>query len=69
MMLIATLLGAALSIAGLALSYGPDLPAGPTIILLAGAVYVVSATFRQVLDRRRARLAVARHGSQGALRE
>ncbi len=69
MMLIATLLGAALSIAGLALSYGPDLPAGPTIILLAGAVYVVSATFRQVLDRRRARLAVARHESQGALRE
>jgi len=61
MMLIATLLGAALSIAGLALSYGPDLPAGPTIILLAGAVYVVSATFRQVLDRRRARLAVERH--------
>jgi len=69
MMLIATLLGAALSIAGLALSYGPDLPAGPTIILLAGAVYVVSATFRQILDRRRARLAVARHGSQGALCE
>ncbi len=69
MMLIATLLGAALSIAGLALSYGPDLPAGPTIILLAGAVYVVSATFRQILDRRRARLVVARHGSQGALRE
>jgi zinc transport system permease protein len=35
MMLIATLLGALLSISGLALSYGPDLPAGPTIILLA----------------------------------
>ncbi len=69
MMLIATLLGAALSIAGLALSYGPDLPAGPTIILLAGTVYVVSAIFRQILDRRRARLAVARHESQGALRE
>ena len=69
MMFIATLLGAALSIVGLALSYGPDLPAGPTIILLAGAVYVVSATFRQVLDRRRARLAVARDVSQGELRE
>jgi len=38
MMLIATLLGAVLSITGLALSYGPDLPAGPTIILLVGGV-------------------------------
>jgi zinc transport system permease protein len=66
MMLIATLLGGTLSIAGLALSYGPDLPAGPTIILLAGAVYVVSATLRQVIDRRRARLAIALNGSQGS---
>ena len=68
MMLIATLLGAALSIAGLASSYGPDLPAGPTIILLAGAAYVVSATATQVLDRRRARLAAARSLSRGELR-
>ncbi len=43
MMGIATLLGAVLTSAGLALSYGPDLPAGPTMILLAGAVYVLSA--------------------------
>jgi zinc transport system permease protein len=60
MMLIATLLGAVLSITGLALSYGPDLPAGPTIILLAGGVYVLSATITQFLNRRRARLAAAR---------
>lgn len=60
MMLIATLLSAVLSIAGLALSYGPDLPAGPTIILLAGAVYVSSAVISQILDRRRAQLAAAR---------
>ncbi len=65
MMLIATLLGAVLSIAGLGMSYGPNLPAGPTIILLAGGVYVLSATITQVLDRRRARLAAARGTWQG----
>ena len=67
MMLIATLLGAVLSIAGLALSYGPDLPAGPTIILLVGGVYVLSATFAQLLDRRRARLAAAQGARQGGI--
>jgi zinc transport system permease protein len=65
MMLIATLLGAVLSITGLALSYGPDLPAGPTIILLAGAAYVISATVTQVFDRRRARSAAAQSLSRG----
>ncbi len=57
---IATLLGAVLSVAGLGLSYGPDLPAGPTITLLAGGVYVLSAMIRQALDRRRPQLASAR---------
>jgi zinc transport system permease protein len=55
MMLIATLLGGVFTSAGLALSYGPDLPAGPTMILLAGSVYVVSAVFSRFLARRRAR--------------
>lgn len=55
MMVIATLLGGALSLAGLALSWGPDLPAGPTIILLAGAVYVGSALYVQFGRRRRTR--------------
>jgi zinc transport system permease protein len=55
MMLIATLLGGAFTSAGLALSYGPDLPAGPTMILLAGSVYVVSAVLSRVLARRRVR--------------
>lgn len=55
MMLIATLLGGVFTSAGLALSYGPDLPAGPTMILLAGSVYVVSAVLSRVLMRRRAR--------------
>jgi len=43
MMLTSTLLGSALTTGGLALSYAPDLPPGPTIILLAGALYLVSA--------------------------
>jgi len=55
MMLLATLLGSAVSTLGLALSYGPDLPVGPTIILLAGALYIVSALFTHFRARRRAR--------------
>ncbi|UHD17484.1 metal ABC transporter permease [Thiocapsa bogorovii] len=55
MMLIATLLGGFFTSAGLALSYGPDLPAGPTMILLAGSVYVVSAVLSRFLARRRVR--------------
>jgi len=55
MMLLATLLGSAVSLSGLALSYGPDLPAGPTIILLAGAVYVISALATRAVARRKAR--------------
>lgn len=55
MMLLATLLGSAFSTLGLALSYGPDLPAGPTIILVAGATYIVSALFSRAVARRRAR--------------
>jgi zinc transport system permease protein len=55
MMLIATLLGGVFTSTGLALSYGPDLPAGPTMILLAGSVYVISALFSRLLARRRAR--------------
>jgi zinc transport system permease protein len=51
MMLIAVLLGALLSMGGLALSYGPDLPAGATIILLAGAVYLLSTLLARLLHR------------------
>jgi len=58
MMLLATLLGTVVSTLGLALSYGPDLPAGPTIILLTGGVYVISALTTRALTRRRARLSV-----------
>ena len=46
MMLVATILGILFTGAGLALSYEPDLPAGATIILLAGLVYLLSALGR-----------------------
>jgi zinc transport system permease protein len=54
MMLLATVIGSAVTVSGLALSYGPDLPVGPTIILLAGGVYVISAVFSRLAARRRA---------------
>ncbi|KXX63414.1 metal ABC transporter permease [Marichromatium gracile] len=54
MMVAATLLGMAFTSGGLALSYGPDLPAGPTMILLAGAAYVLSALVARLLARYRA---------------
>jgi zinc transport system permease protein len=43
MMLLSTVLGGIITTSGLALSYGPDLPPGPVIILLAGAIYILSA--------------------------
>ena len=42
MMVLATLFGIVFTTGGLALSYQPDLPPGPTIILLAGALYLLS---------------------------
>ena len=63
--LFAVLLGGTLSVAGLAISYGPDLPAGPTIILLAGAVYVGSALYVQFAQRRRARVSSANRVNRG----
>lgn len=53
-MLVATALGAVFTSGGLALAYAPDLPAGPTMILLAGAGYVASAVGSGLLRRRRA---------------
>ncbi len=41
MMLIATLLCAAFTTSGLGISYVHDLPTGPTIILVAGAAYIL----------------------------
>ncbi len=42
MMLFATFLGMFFTMGGLAISYHPDLPPGPTIILVAGAFYLLS---------------------------
>ena len=55
MMLLAMLIGALLTSSGLALSYQPDLPAGPVIILLSGIAYVVSVLLLNL--RRRWQLA------------
>jgi len=58
MMALAVLLGTLLTASGLALSYGPDLPSGATIILLSGAVYLLSTLLgvplSRVLAKRRA---------------
>ena len=41
MMALATVFSILFTTAGLAISYQPDLPAGATVIVLAGAVYLV----------------------------
>lgn len=53
MIVLAVLLSIAFTTGGLALSYGPNLPAGATVILLAGAVYLVVVVFGRVARRRR----------------
>jgi zinc transport system permease protein len=65
MMLLATLLGALFTASGLALAYAPDLPVGPTIILLAGCGYVFSAVATRYAQRRRA-YRHARRAARGA---
>lgn len=46
MMLLAVLLSMLLTMAGLAVSYGPNLPSGAVTILLAGAAYALSIVAR-----------------------
>ncbi len=55
MMAIATLVGIGLNLTGLVVSYQSDLPTGPTIVLLAGCLYVLSSLMSRLLARRRAR--------------
>lgn len=55
MMLIATLLGSLFTSLGLAVSYQPDLPPGPMIILIAGGAYIVSAIFSHLKIRYQSR--------------
>jgi zinc transport system permease protein len=52
-MVLAVVLGSLFTTGGLALSYGPDLPAGATMILLAGVAYLVSTVVQRWLQRRR----------------
>ena len=46
MMLMAALLGVLFTSSGLYISYEPDLPAGATIILVAGIAYLLTSTIR-----------------------
>ncbi|MDD2309477.1 MAG: metal ABC transporter permease [Desulfuromonadaceae bacterium] len=52
-MVLATILGMLFTGGGLALSYTPDLPAGATIILVAGTAYLVSLLVTGFARRRR----------------
>lgn len=54
MMALSTVLSAVLTTAGLALSYGPDFPAGATTILLAGAAYLLVTVVKWIGIRARA---------------
>lgn len=47
MMVLASLVGAALTVGGLAVSYGPNLPAGATVIVLAGISYLAVLVLRR----------------------
>jgi len=64
MMAVAAGLSALVSVGGLAISYGPELPAGATIILLAGLVYLVTVAGHGLVRRvRRARGGAGRGGT------
>jgi zinc transport system permease protein len=52
MMALAALFSMLFTTAGLAISYQPDLPAGATVIVLAGAVYLVVVLGARLLRRR-----------------
>ena len=54
MMTLAAVLSTLFTSAGLALSYRPDLPAGATIIVLAGSAYVLVTVVRIALGKARA---------------
>jgi zinc transport system permease protein len=55
MMVLATLLGTVFTSTGLAVAYGPDWPAGATIILLAGTAYLLSTFGSTLVNRWRMR--------------
>lgn len=60
MMIVATGLGALFCVTGLAVSYRPDLPAGATIILVAGITYFFSTLLSGLRQRYRSRVITTR---------
>lgn len=52
-MLLASALGAVFGLSGLVVSYATDLPSGATIIVLAGAMYLLSLAVTRLWQRRR----------------
>ncbi len=46
MMILASILGAVFTTSGLIVSYGPDLPAGATIIVIAGLAYLLATALK-----------------------
>ena len=52
MMVISVFLSMLVTVAGLLLSYAPDLPSGSTIIVLSGVVYVASMLVRLLIRRK-----------------
>ena len=50
-MIASIVLAACFTVAGLAISYAPDLPAGPTIILLVGSTYLISSLLRSTVSK------------------
>ncbi|NVL89449.1 MAG: metal ABC transporter permease [Desulfobacterales bacterium] len=51
MMILASLFGAVFTTSGLMLSYQPDLPAGATIILIAGLAYLLATVSKGLVSR------------------
>lgn len=53
MMIVTSLLCATLTFLGLGISYSPNLPAGATIIVLAGIAYIAAVLWRRIASLRR----------------
>jgi zinc transport system permease protein len=51
-MVLAVLLSMSLTASGLAISYGPDLPSGPTIVVLTAGLYLIVLLTKTLLTRR-----------------
>ena len=53
MMILAVILGMFFTCSGLALSYEPDLPSGPMIIVLSGSIFIVSVLAQNAFSKKR----------------